>query len=99
MPGTNATELVFQENFHPDTIAALNELREIRLGNLEHMLANLAKTATALGAAGSEVRALQVDASKNQRFIASSNTLTFIQIAQGRQNRPRIGRHRGTERN
>ncbi len=61
MPGTNATELVFQENFHPDTIAALNELREIRLGNLEHMLANLAKTAATLGAAGSEVRALQMD--------------------------------------
>jgi len=29
------------------------------------------------------VRALQVDASENQRFIASSNTLTFIQIARG----------------
>lgn len=61
MPGTNATELVFQENFHPDTIAALNELREIRLGNLEHMLANLTKTAAALGAAGTQVRALQLD--------------------------------------
>ena len=61
MPGTSATELVFQENFHPDTVAALNELREIRLGNLMDMLENLTKTAAAIGAAESEIRALRGD--------------------------------------
>ncbi len=61
MPGMNATELVFQEDFHPDTVAAINELREIRLGNLEHMLGNLAKTASALGAADSEIQGLRGD--------------------------------------
>jgi hypothetical protein len=61
MPLNGVTELVFAEDFHPDTVAALNELREIRLSNLEHMLANLAKTAASLGAPDTEIRNLRSD--------------------------------------
>ncbi len=61
MPGAQSTELVFSEDFHPDTIAALNELREIRLANLEQMLANLQKTAASLGAPEAELSNLKCD--------------------------------------
>lgn len=61
MPGSNATELVFAEDFHPDTVEALNELREIRLSNLEQMLSNLTKTAASLGAPETEIRNLRGD--------------------------------------
>lgn len=56
-----ATELVFHEDFHPDTVAAINEMREIRLGSLMQMQGNLEKTAATIGASGSEVANLKHD--------------------------------------
>jgi|GEM_PF-2950245 len=61
MTRADVTELVFTEDFHPDTVAALNELREIRLSNLEHMLENLAKTAELIAAPDSEATNLKGD--------------------------------------
>ncbi len=54
-----ATELVFHEDFHPDTVAAINELREIRLGSLVKMKNDLMKTAAAVGASGPQIDALR----------------------------------------
>ena len=56
-----ATELVFHEDFHPDTVAAINEMREIRLGSLMQMQENLEKTAVEIGASGTEVAKLKHD--------------------------------------
>jgi hypothetical protein len=54
-----STELVFHEDFHPDTVAAINELREIRLGSLIKMKDELKKTAAALGASSAQIEALK----------------------------------------
>ncbi|MEY4631730.1 MAG: hypothetical protein RIQ81_1850 [Pseudomonadota bacterium] len=68
-----ATELVFHEDFHPDTVAAINEMREIRLGSLLQMQGNLAKTAAAIGASGPEVSNLKHDL--EQRIISLKDRL------------------------
>lgn len=68
MPNT-ATELVFHEDFHPDTVAAINELREIRLASMLTLQENLGKTAKQIGGTEEDYAAIKSDIQEKIRIL------------------------------
>lgn len=68
MPG-KATELVFHEDFHPDTVAAINELREIRLVSMLALRANIEKTTQQIGGEEGDSKAIQSDIEEKIRVL------------------------------
>lgn len=58
---TTAAELVFHEDFHPDTVSAINELREIRLTSMLLLQANIANTTQQIGGTDADSNAISRD--------------------------------------